>query len=146
MRFEGIRGLDMIRTYSELTNIPEYQDRLDYLYLGQTIGDKTFGGMRELNQSFYKSPLWRSIRATVIVRDLGLDLGHPDYPICDTIFVHHMNPVSQETLIHNIDAATNPEYLICVSFDTHQYIHFGRKRRHTVVERFEDDMILWERL
>ena len=64
-----------IRTYSELITLPTFKERYEYLRLGGRVGEDTFGFDRYLNQAFYKSEEWRSIRDYVITRDNGCDLG-----------------------------------------------------------------------
>ena len=62
-----------IRTYSELITIPTFEERYKYLKIGGKVGEETFGFERYLNQEFYKSTEWQSIRRQVIVRDLGCE-------------------------------------------------------------------------
>ena len=61
----------MIRTYSELMEIPTYKERFEYLKLDGVVGKATFGSRRYLNQKFYTSYEWKRIRDVVITRDLG---------------------------------------------------------------------------
>ena len=64
-----------IRTYSELSKLVTFEDRFNYLRLNGFVGKETFGFDRYLNQVFYKSSKWRSVRDFVIVRDDGYDVG-----------------------------------------------------------------------
>ena len=114
-----------IRRYSELSKFYTLAERYEYLKLAGAVGEQTFGFDRYLNQRFYKSLEWKAIRRDVIVRDNGCDLGIKGYEIHDRIIVHHMNPVSMTSLIHKDDDILNPEFLICVSHNTHQAIHYG---------------------
>ena len=52
----------IIRTYSELITLPTFMERYKYLRIGGTVGTDTFGFDRYLNQVFYKSEEWKSIR------------------------------------------------------------------------------------
>lgn len=61
----------------------------------------------------------------MIVRDEGCDLAHPDFEIRDRIYIHHMNPITEEDIESNSDLVFNPEFLICTSFDSHNAIHYG---------------------
>lgn len=138
----------MLRTYSELLQYHSFQDRFNYLSLKGTVAEQTFGFDRYLNQRFYKSKEWKSIREKVIIRDNGCDLGVQDFPIYGNIIIHHMNPVSLEELSNNIQMVLNPEYLICVSLDTHNAIHYGDAsiiNKYNTVERCAGDTILWAR-
>ena len=121
--------MDRIRTYSELIQLPTFQERFDYLKLNGIIGEDTFGtyGKRWLNQQFYKSPEWRQIKRQVIIRDNACDMGLPLYEISNAsrVYIHHMNPITEEDIINRTPFLTDPEYLICVSFETHNAIHFS---------------------
>ena len=114
------------RSYSELISLPTIKERFDYLKLNGTVGSITFGFDRIFNQQFYTSKMWRDIRKEIIIRDNGCDLGVEGYEIYDRITIHHMNPITKED-IRNEDweYLTNPEYLICASYDTHKAIHYG---------------------
>lgn len=114
-----------MRTYTELISIPTYEDRFNYLKLDGGVGEETFGFDRWLNQKFYNSAEWKSIRDYVIVRDNGCDMAMEGYEIGGRIYVHHLNPISQSDLIHATDFLINPDYLVCVSHDTHNAIHYG---------------------
>lgn len=115
-----------IRTYSELKELQTFEERYEYLKLGGKVGEDTFGFDRYLNQIFYKSKEWESIRNKVIVRDNGCDLGVPDREIRgDKILVHHMNPITKEDILNRSDILLNPEYLITTVKRTHDAIHYG---------------------
>ncbi len=137
----------MIRTYSDLIKLGSFEDRLNYLKLNGEVGDETFGFDRYLNQKFYKSTEWKQIRDKVITRDMGCDLACRDFPIGGTIIVHHMNPMSIEDLRSNPGILLDPEFLICVSLETHNIIHYGDtnnyKENKTLVERKPNDTKLW---
>lgn len=137
--------MSMIRTYSELIKIPDYSGRLAYLREVKPIGRPTFGPHRNLNQDFYHSDEWKSIRRSVILRDGGCDLGLVDYPIFDRVIVHHMNAITMDDLLNRTDFLLNPEFLICVSHDTHEAIEFGGESRLTreLPVRTKNDTILW---
>ena len=101
-----------LRTYSELKQLKTFEERYEYLKLGGQVGADTFGFDRYLNQVFYKSPEWQSVRNEVIVRDHGCDLGIEGREIHTKILVHHMNPISKEDILQRSDILLNPEYLI----------------------------------
>ena len=106
--------------------LPTFKERYEYLRLGGKVGEDTFGFDRYLNQIFYKSDEWKSIRNKVITRDNGCDLGIPDREIRgERILVHHMNPITKEDIINRSDILLNPEYLITTVDNTHQAIHYG---------------------
>lgn len=115
----------MIKTYSEMMRYSTFEERYEYLRIGGAIGEATFGSSRYLNQRFYTSSLWRSTRNGIIVRDGGCDLADPSREICDRIIIHHLNPVTVDDLLDLSDLAVDPEFLVCVSTDTHGAIHFG---------------------
>lgn len=115
----------MIRTYSELIALPTFFERFRYLKLSGDVGVDTFGYDRYLNQQFYKSTTWKQLRNYVITRDMGCDLAHPDFEIYGSIIVHHLNPISKDDVIEHSDYLLNPEFLVCVSDNTHRAIHYG---------------------
>ena len=114
-----------MRNYEELSHISDFNERFEYLKLDGIIGDSTFGFDRYINQRFYRSKEWLSVRDFVIVRDEGMDMGTPDHPINGRILVHHMNPISIKDISDATEFLLNPEYLICVSHNTHNAIHYG---------------------
>ena len=133
------------RTYSELSKIDSYSDRFEYLSLDGVVGFETFGFERYLNQKFYTSTEWRTIRNRVIIRDDGCDLGHPDRPILGKIIVHHMNPMVSRDIRHAESYILDPEFLISVSLSTHNAIHYGSKEvlQQKTIERKPGDTRLW---
>lgn len=114
-----------IKTYSELITLPTFKDRYRYLRLTGSVGEETFGFDRYLNQVFYRSDKWKTIRDKVIIRDNGCDLGIEGYEIYGKIIIHHMNPITFNDIEHNTDFLLNPEYLICTTHNTHNAIHYG---------------------
>lgn len=117
--------MSQIKTYSELLHIKTFEERLKYLKLNSSVGIATFGFDRYLNQKFYHSAEWKRIRAQIIVRDNGCDLACPDHPIYSNILVHHMNPIDAYDISNISEYLINPEYLISVSHDTHNLIHYN---------------------
>lgn len=115
----------MIRTYSELVSYAGFLDRFQYLKLLGRVGEDTFGFDRYLNQQLYKSRDWKRIRDQVITRDMGCDLAHPDYEIGGRIIIHHLNPITKVDVLERTDFLLNPEFLVCVSDNTHNAIHYG---------------------
>lgn len=135
----------MSRTYSELMSIPTYEERLEYLRLNGKPGEMIFGGSRYLNQRLYHGPEWKRVRRDIILRDNGCDLGDPDRPIAGKILIHHLEPITIEDLRNGATNVFDPENLICVSYDTHNDIHFGYKSPAppVVYERRENDTAPW---
>ena len=135
----------MIRTYSELICLPTFEERYKYCQLSGRIGSETFGFERYLNQSFYTSTEWRTVRRLVIIRDQGSDLGIPDRPIFGFVRVHHLNPITVEDFEKCSDLILDPEFLICVSLDTHNAIHFGNEKNIVSLpkERRKGDTTPW---
>lgn len=138
----------MIRRYSELVQLSTFEDRFRYLSLKGSVGKEVFGFDRYLNQKFYKSLEWKQIRNLVIVRDNGCDMGLKDFPIAGKILIHHMNPISPEDLSQmKLEDILNPEFLISVSLQTHNAIHYGDESILRIVdisERKAGDTILWK--
>lgn len=114
-----------IKTYSELIQLPTFEERFRYLQLKGAVGKQTFGFDRYLNQNFYRSAEWKRIRDKVIIRDMGCDLGIEDRIIAGRVLIHHMNPINDLDILNATSILLNPEYLICVSHNTHNAIHYG---------------------
>ena len=115
----------MTRTYDELSQLKTFDERFQYLKLDGVIGEDLFGYMRQLNQAFYTSSLWKNVRNQIIIRDDGCDLGIPGHTIFGKLLVHHLNPLTKEDLINHSSRLVDPNNLITVSFDTHQAITYG---------------------
>lgn len=135
----------IIRTYSELITLPTFEERYRYLRLGGKVGEETFGFDRYINQVFYRSQEWRSIRDYVIVRDHGCDLGIEDREIAGRILIHHMNPISVEDILNRSEYLLDPEYLISTIKNTHDAIHYGDESLLIVapIERTRNDTCPW---
>lgn len=136
----------MILTYSNLVELPTFAERFDYLALNGVVGESTFGGSRYLNQLFYNSKEWKEVRDVVIMRDEGCDLGCLDRPITGTIYIHHINPIRKEDILTRSWKVLDPENLICVSFNTHQAIHYGDRSIliPDLIERYPNDTCPWK--
>lgn len=134
-----------IRTYSELIRLPTFEERFRYLKLDGLVGKDTFGFDRYLNQEFYRSKEWKEVRDFVLVRDNGCDLGVDGYEIVGRIYIHHMNPITVNDIVHSSDFLLNPDYLICVSHNTHNAVHYGDENLLVTapVERRKNDTCPW---
>ena len=115
----------ILRRYSELKRLPTFEERYEYLRIGGLIGESTFGFERFLNQALYTSQRWRLLRNKIIIRDNGCDLGIEGHDIYDKIIIHHMNPLTREQMQDPDESIFDPEFLICVSHNTHNAIHYG---------------------
>lgn len=137
--------ITMTRCYSELVTLGTFDERFEYLKLDGGVGRATFGFDRYLNQEFYTSSFWRDVRAEVMIRDNGCDLAVPGYEIFVNPLVHHMNPLTPDDILHREEWILDPEYLILTTHNTHNDIHFGRKRLfpRTVTKRSPGDTKLW---
>ena len=142
-----MEAIQTMRTYSELSKLKTFKERFEYLKLDGLIGEETFGWDRYLNQVFYKSPEWRSTRDKIIVRDNGRDLGVEGYDIFGKIIIHHMNPMSLGDIANRNPDIFNPEYLICVSHETHNAIHYGDVNQLNLgpIERTANDTCPWRK-
>lgn len=136
----------MIRTYSELVSFPTFKERYEYLRLNGSVGLDTFGFDRYLNQEFYRSKEWKSIRDQVIIRDNGCDLGVDGYEIYGRIVIHHMNPILQTDILDRTQLLLDPDYLICTTHATHNAIHYGDEGLlpREPVERTRNDTCPWK--
>jgi hypothetical protein len=134
-----------VRTYSDLAQLERFEDRYEYLKMPGVVGRATFGFDRWLNQEFYRSREWKDVRAHVIVRDNGCDLGIPGYEIHSGLLVHHMNPLTVSDIEHGESWIIDPNFLITTSHRTHNAIHYGDESllpKEPVTRRFGDTK-LW---
>lgn len=134
-----------IKSYDELEHLHTFEERFEYLKLGGVVGQSTFGFDRWVNQNFYRSREWSSVRDYVIVRDGGCDLGIDGFEIPSGLLVHHMNPITKEDIDGGIDLILDPNFLITTSLRTHNAIHYGDKSllpKEPVVRR-SGDTKLW---
>lgn len=134
-----------IKTYSELITIPTFEERFEYLKLDGQVGVETFGFNRYLNQAFYKSDEWLSIRDYVITRDNGCDLGMEGYEINGRILIHHINPITKDDIIQRSRILLDPENLITTVKRTHDAIHYGDSNllMRAPIERRKNDTCPW---
>lgn len=138
----------MNRSYKELSKLKTFRERFEYLRLNGSVCNETFGRDRYLNQVLYNSYQWRKIiRPRVILRDNGCDLGcdgHDILPPCP-IYIHHINPITIDDIENDDPIVFALDNLICVSFDTHQAIHYGIEpvSAYDYVERSPNDMAPW---
>lgn len=136
----------MIRTYSELITIPTFKERFKYLQLSGLIGNQIFGYDRYLNQMFYRSQKWKKIRDEVIIRDNACDLAMEGYDIFGKVIIHHMNPLSIKDIKSETEYLLDPEFLICVTHNTHNAIHYGDESLLPILpkERTANDTCPWK--
>lgn len=136
-----------IRSFRQLDRLPTFEARFDYLSVRNDVGAATFGFERYLNQRFYTSREWRAVRNIVLARDEGCDLGIPGHEIYRRPIIHHMNPMTIEDVDDGNPDILDPEFLITVSHDTHNAIHYGTRAslRSPEIERTAGDTDSWER-
>lgn len=137
-----------MKTYHECILLPTFEERFKYLRLAGQVGVVTFGDERFLNQSFYHYPEWKIARRDAIARDLGCDLAYPDRPINTKIFVHHIEPITIEDVLNRSKKVFDLDNLICVSFDTHNAIHYGDENMlipSAPLERKPNDQAPWRK-
>ena len=103
--------------------------KVRFSYPTKILGEETFGPLssRWLNQNFYRSKEWEYIKREVVLRDNACDMALQNYPIPNgaKIIIHHMNPLMPNDITDSSEYLLDPEYLICVSHNTHQAIHYG---------------------
>lgn len=134
------------KTYSEMMQLNSFEERLEYLRLNGCVGKDTFGFDRFINQKFYRSAEWKKIRNHILVRDNCCDLAVEGYDLTNNIIIHHMNPITEKDILMYTDYLTNPEYLVCVSHNTHNIIHYGDNQavqRNSITIRTPNDTTPW---
>lgn len=140
--------MNNVKSYSELIEFDTFKDRYNYLKLSGVVGEETFGWDRYLNQILYHTREWKRVRDFVITRDRGCDLAVEGMEIPGKIIIHHMNPITPNLIKLRDPIIFEPEFLITVSIDTHNGIHFGTEFQpiETFVERKEGDTCLWKKV
>lgn len=135
-----------IRNYSELSKLLTFEERYQYLRLDGAVGKETFGFDRYLNQVFYRSQKWKTIRDFVIIRDNGCDLGVEGYEIRGRIIIHHINPLTVRDIESESEFLLDPEFLICTTHNTHNAIHYGDENLliRAPIERTKNDTCPWK--
>lgn len=139
---------DLLR-YSELIKLSTFKSRYDYLRIGADVCEQTFAGSRYLNQRFYTSQKWKEFRNRMIIRDMGHDLAMPgeEFSIRGSVYLHHLNPIDKSDLLCFSERILDPENVVCVSFKTHNAIHYGSfdiLECNRVQERFPNDTTPWK--
>lgn len=137
----------IIRTYSDLVKLGTFVERYQYLKLHGVIGVDTFGFDRYLNQVLYRSKEWRDLRHRIIVRDNGCDMALEGWDICGPVTVHHMNPLTVKDVDERNPDIFDPEFLVCVSHNTHNAIHYGDESLlpKEPIERRAGDTCPWKK-
>lgn len=134
-----------IKRYSELIQIPTFEERFKYLQLNGTVGEFTFSGHRYLNQRLYRCNEWKAIRRRVIIRDQGCDLACEGHEINGNLLVHHINPITIDDIIERRPCVFDLENLVCTSLDTHNTIHYSDEEflPKDLIIRTKNDTCLW---
>lgn len=135
----------MNRSYLELVTLDTFEERFRYLALRGGVGEATFGYDRYLNQRFYGSSEWKTVRNAVILRDMGCDLGVEGYEIRRELLIHHINPMNVDDIKGRNPQNLDLNNLITTTHQTHNAIHYGDESRlpRLIVERRPGDTKLW---
>lgn len=129
----------MSRSYSEMLKFKSYSERLEYL----KIGDNNVLSPRHMSMDFYKSHTWEVTRDAILERDLGFDLGVFGVYIEGAMYVHHINPITEDDIVYMTKKLLDPDNLITTSGDTHNKIHYSQQEKDEWVDREPGDTILW---
>jgi len=134
-----------VRTYSDLSRLGSFEERFDYLKLNGEVAHATFGSHRHVNQAFYTSNEWKTVRNWVISRDNGCDLGVPGYDIHGDLRIHHITPITLDDIIAGNPCLFDLDNLITTTLRTHNAIHYGDDSLlpPVVTERTRGDTKLW---
>ena len=128
-----------VKTYSQLLELKTLEERLEYLRCLSVIKHEL---PRKHINWFYRSQEWLNARQAVIARDLGFDCGTPGVNISGRYVIHHINQLTDYDIQYRTDKCFDLENLICVSEDSHLYIHYGTKKED-YIERKPGDTTLW---
>lgn len=135
-----------MKKYTDLIKYHTLLERFRYLKIGGKVGEDTFGSRRWINQNFYKSREWKIFRNHIILRDCGLELGLRDMTINGPIYIHHINPITENDIIEHSDALFDEENVISCSFLMHQAIHYANENaiQDEWYPREPNDTIPWK--
>ena len=135
-----------IRTYEGMLQFDTFDERFKYLALDGKIGGVTLGFMRYFVQRWYQSTEWKQLRDRIILRDNGCELGVPGYTICGRIYIHHIEPITRLDIQNMTAKLSDPNNLVCCSYDVHQAIHYGNLDRipKEPIERRPNDTCPWK--
>lgn len=137
----------MIRTYSELIEIPTFEERFKYLKLDGKVGEDIFGHRRWLNQEFYRSSEWLRFRDRIILRDFGRDLATEGYEIYGSVLIHHLNPITYDDILNRNPCIFDPDNVVCTKLSTHNAIHYGDETLllNPQIVRTQNDTCPWKK-
>jgi len=137
----------MNKSYHGLIQFSTFEERFEYLKLNGAVAAITFGYDRYLNQMLYQSREWKRLRHDVIFRDEGCDLGIPDREIHSQILIHHITPITLESIEYGDDCVFDMENLITTTKATHNAIHYGDSSLLVRLpeKRRQHDTCLWHR-
>lgn len=130
-------------TYKDVISLGTFEERLEVLKTVELPSSVTFGDLRPMNQRFYASRIWKTLRREIIARDFGYDLAFPGREIVGKVLVHHIRPITPKDLYLGREVVMDRNNLITVSHMTHQAIHYGSEIVDTFVERKPGDTKLW---
>lgn len=122
----------MRKCYNTLMQLQSIQERYAYLRIGGRVGKETFGIERYLNQIFYHSREYDSLRQECLIRDSDgdniLELACPGFPINGRVYLHHIVPITLYDITNKTDLLLDPDNVVCCSKMMHDAIHYGDDR------------------
>lgn len=143
------------RTYSDAIQYSSFEERFNYLALKQTAFSFDINNGRSIKQTLYRSAKWKAFARKIILRDKGCELAFPYMPISDSIYVHHLNPVTADDIINDSNKIYDPENVICTSYIVHFALHYAdfsyiKKRllpeARLLSERSKNDTCPWKNM
>lgn len=136
-----------MKTYSELIEIPSFEERFLYLQCTNSVGSSTLGSLRWIAEEFYRSKEWRDIKQYIALRDAGCDLAVSDRPIIgEKGTIHHIKPLTADDFTNRTMFLLDPDFMILTTHGTHNAIHYGSSnllQRSMPTQRRAGDMAPW---
>jgi len=136
-----------MKNYSELIQLPTFEERFRYLQCYSGVGSSTLGSLRWLAEKFYHSREWDDIQDYVKYRDGGCDLAIDDRLILgERGIVHHIKPLTVEDFNNRTMFLLDPEFMVLTSHMTHNAIHYGDETlivKSSAMIRARNDMAPW---
>lgn len=155
MMMKGNKHMDQLypKTYSGMLNLSSFDERFNYLALHQENFSYHLNDGRSAKQAMYRSKQWKMFKRKIIIRDHGCELALDYMPINESIYIHHINPITTDDIIQNNYKVFDPENVICVSYAVHYALHYADLSyikkilsQDKITERTKYDTCPWKRI
>lgn len=137
-----------MKTYSEMILLPSFEERFEYLKLDSVVGWETFGAEGISIKLFTHLLNGREQDEMLLQEMKGVTLLILTDQSEQKIYIHHIEPITREDVINRSPKLFDLDNLVCVSFNTHNAIHYGTANLlipTKPVERKPNDQCPWRK-